>query len=157
MKATRLKHSFPIIMLSLLLSMSCSNKIGAQATNPDKSSTVTTFKNGIAKLWFGQTVSLDEKDMSLMFVKVTNDSRCPKGGECIQQGNVYIELKLEKNGKLVESFILSDLTTKSMKEIGNIIIKLNSVSPYPTINKTIEAQNYVLVLEKSKKIKQGNL
>ena len=151
MRDIYLKHAFSIVLLTCLLSWSCSNKTEAYRSGSDNSNTPITFKNGIAKLKFGQVGLLDAKDLSLAFTKVTNDSRCPKGLECIQQGHVLVELALKKEGKVIEIFILSDRVEESVKEIGDLVIKLKSVSPYPEFNKKIDVADYVLLLEKSKK------
>jgi len=146
---------FSIVAIILLFGMGCSSKTGANNSTPDTTKT-DTFKGAIAKMKFGSKIFLTEENVSIEFSKVTNDSRCPKGGECIHQGNVSVELTLEKKGEFVKKLTLSDLEQESTQEIGHVIIKLKSVSPYPEVNKKVEVQDYVIVLEKSKKINQGN-
>ncbi|MEO6172781.1 MAG: hypothetical protein ABIP02_06655, partial [Arenimonas sp.] len=50
--------------------------------------------------------------MSLDYVRVVSDSRCPAGTQCIWAGEVTIELKLH-SGSDQKSFNLTDRTTTS--------------------------------------------
>jgi hypothetical protein len=48
-------------------------------------------------LQVGKQTSLFNRDLTVQFVSVLNDSRCPKDVQCISAGNAKIRIKVRKN------------------------------------------------------------
>jgi hypothetical protein len=59
-----------------------------------------------AKLRVGETLRLRDANMSLTFVRVERDSRCPKGARCIRAGEavVVFSLREEDGGVSTHTF-----------------------------------------------------
>jgi hypothetical protein len=49
----------------------------------------------VVKIPLGETVRLD--DVAITFVKVIEDSRCPKNVTCIWQGRIIVQVAVRKN------------------------------------------------------------
>lgn len=54
---------------------------------------------GSIVLAVGQSVRVDGRDAVVRFVRVTEDSRCPQGVECVWAGRARVELELTADGQ----------------------------------------------------------
>ena len=108
-----------------------------------------------------------DKELQFQVIRVTDDSRCPKGARCVWAGKVTIEIELNHGGrkyklKLTPSHgvinaagIVSIPIGPADKEKKNVgafswkdsIYKLVSVSPYPVRS---EEEAYVFEITKIK-------
>jgi hypothetical protein len=118
---------------------------------------VTSPKIAI-KIALGETITIENH--LVKFVKVLEDSRCPKDVTCIWAGRarVQIEVGLEEDDSLIEELIfgqvkqgeskdLTIFTTENKKVIG-ITLK-----PYPTTENSGSEKEYQLLvsIEKNEK------
>jgi len=100
-------------------------------------------------LSIGQTARIASEGMSIKFVTVTSDSRCPKDVECIQAGVVTCETEITKDNVKTQLFL---------GEVGTMINNTPTlgydftfhVSPYPEAGKKITKGDYRLYLIVSK-------
>lgn len=95
---------------------------------------------------FGHKAVVQSEELELVFSSVVEDSRCPKGEQCISAGNGEIELSVTEPGK---SDVLIRLNTnEDPQEVstGNSNIKLLDLKPYPGKGKTGSPQDYVATL-----------
>lgn len=98
------------------------------------------------------SVQVKGEDLKLTFSTVMEDSRCPEGVNCIQEGQVRVMLALANGGK---SMALEFARTASQKGIvsrtlGHFNIQLSEVSPYPKNGEKIKPEAYKLKLAISK-------
>ncbi len=84
----------------------------------------------LASLKPGQSTRMDAS-ITLQYVRVISDSRCPVGTQCIWAGEATIELTLE-SGKEKQTFTLTDRANK--KNIAGIDIELVSIDRGHLIN-----------------------
>lgn len=101
-------------------------------------------------LTVGQTALISSEGLKLTFVKVTEDSRCPKGVECIQAGKVTCRVAVNYHGAQSSA----DMTVEgdpalSRGTLGDYRV-IYRVHPYPEAGKEIAASDYTLFLIISK-------
>ena len=106
----------------------------------------------VTKLNFGESVQF--KDISLKFVEVVQDSRCPKAVQCIWAGEVIVLVDVFKNGNKVEQKKLTINPTFSLKkQLGNLfsseVLSVSgfNVLPYPVSSNKIEVEDYYIQLD----------
>lgn len=111
-----------------------------------------TPKIGI-KVPLGMTVKL--KGISIKFIDVLEDSRCPKDVTCIWAGRAIVKAEVTANGKKEEKTLIFG-AVKPGEEANTVLytskeftIKGLTLNPYPTL-KTSEDTNYVLLIRQEK-------
>ena len=93
----------------------------------------------------GQTTVVAGTELTVTFVRVLEDNRCPMGALCIQTigaGNGQIELKV--TAKALAPATLKLNTTMEPKDgvVDVYRIQLTALSPIPQLGKTIREQDY---------------
>ena len=73
----------------------------------------------VVKIPLGETVRLD--DVALTFVKVLEDSRCPKNVTCIWQGRIIVQVAVKREGDLIQNKELLMGKTKNGEQ-GTMLI-----------------------------------
>jgi hypothetical protein len=148
MKRKTEKHAKCLFHLSVLVLVSLSMMlIGSACTRQPVGLTADLGQQ--VTLAPGQSVSINGEPLKLQFVKVVNESRCPKGAQCIWEGQVtcLAEITLKDMQK---SMVLTQLGgSPAEMDISGYKISF-TVDPYPELNKTIKAANYRLNLTISK-------
>ncbi len=117
-----------IVSVLLLLPIACS-----ETTDPELGE--------VFDLAFGQSTQIHNENLSIKFLEVAEDSRCPTSVECVWEGNAGILL-------LISQDTVSLNTTLEPKEIdiGSYVIELISVSPYPETTEPINKEDYTIEL-----------
>ena len=103
----------------------------------------------------GQEASTADGKLKIKFVSVPEDSRCPKGVNCIWAGNARVLLQVGKtNGKPVALELNTNprgATDGAGNGYGQYLIKLVEVAPYPVAEQTAGPRSYTVTLVVSKK------
>jgi hypothetical protein len=97
----------------------------------------------------GQGALVRIEGLRIGFDSVIEDSRCPKGVDCIWAGQGKIRIKLNKTNKKPASVELSTLEPGKVSYLG-YQISLVGLSPYPQAGGTINKKAYVATLAVSK-------
>jgi hypothetical protein len=97
----------------------------------------------------GQGALVRIEGLRIGFDSVIEDSRCPKGVDCIWAGQGKIRIKLSKTNKKPASVELSTQQPNSISYLG-YRITLVGLSPYPKAGGTINKKAYVATLVVSK-------
>ncbi len=94
----------------------------------------------------GQKAEIRESGLEITFNRVIEDSRCPKGVECVWAGNGKVEISIHSPGE--ESRIKEINTNLEPKEImaGKYKIRLLELQPYPEKNLQIPPEEYRIKL-----------
>lgn len=80
--------------------------------------------------------------LEVIFVSVSEDSRCPEGVECVWSGNAKIKIKLNKSKiKPATIELNTDAGSKSASYL-NFEVRLISLTPRPKQNETISPRDY---------------
>ncbi len=99
-----------------------------------------------------QTAS-EPENISVKFLNVTADSRCPSGVTCIWQGEATVVVNVAKNNQDMGHFSLaSGLGDKNATAQipGGYFLQLVKVEPYPTSGTKIQLDNYTATFTLSK-------
>jgi hypothetical protein len=103
----------------------------------------------------GQEVSTADGKLKIKFVSVAEDSRCPKGVNCIWAGNARVILQIGKSkgaaGKLELNTHPREAGDGTGGSYDQYLIKLVEVAPYPVAEQTIKPGSYTVTLNVSKK------
>lgn len=90
----------------------------------------------------------ENQGFTIKFDKVSSDSRCPKGVQCITAGKADIELTLGKDGAkqtVTLPFTLPN-GTSNVTEFNGHTIRVVGVSPFKFKDKEIKPEDYVVTL-----------
>lgn len=91
-------------------------------------------------LKYGETIIINN-DISITFVKVNNDSRCPINANCIWAGNAEINL-LVKTPNEEKSVVVNSSLKPNSFFVDKLLIELLEVNPYPNSNDHIKMEDY---------------
>jgi hypothetical protein len=100
------------------------------------------------ELRVGQSVSLYKRRLSIRFVAVADDSRCPSDVTCVWAGNARVQLQVS-NGRTSKTLTLNSNTTAPPPSDGSFkgyTLKLLSLNPYPRSNVRFARDRYVVKL-----------
>ena len=98
----------------------------------------------------GETAEIDSESLSIKFVEVIGDSRCPAGVECVWAGEAQCRLRFTYAGSLAEMVIVQPGGGASAKDYFiqyKIVFKLE---PYPQKGQQIAASDYKLLMTVTK-------
>lgn len=100
----------------------------------------------------GESASVAGEDLTVRFVGVINDSRCPEGAVCIWAGEVSCTLEIT-SGEIVNTKVLVQPGSAEppTTDFGDYRITYD-VQPYPQVGKQIAKEDYRLSLTISKKL-----
>lgn len=96
----------------------------------------------------GQQLKLDGVDFQVKFVGVPQDSRCPSDVNCVWAGNAEVVLSLSYS-KCTTNLTLNTHDgpqTKQEGRVGDFLVKLVKLDPYPRSDKKIAPNDYVATL-----------
>ncbi len=85
-------------------------------------------------------------DMTIKWLKVSEDSRCPKNTNCVWEGQAKVDLLI--NGDPVTLILRSGKPEKAQALVGEYIFTAESLNPYPQGDK-IDPVDYRLQLKVS--------
>ena len=89
----------------------------------------------------GERISISGADLSLRFVRVVEDSRCPASVQCIRAGNGRIELEARTGGE-VQFVHLNTFEGAKEVVVGGYRIRLNTLAPAPVASQPIPPNDY---------------
>ena len=123
----------------LILALSC--LLGA--TGCDEKSPVgpTVPLNEQFTLALGQMASLQDTSVTVQFLRVSGDSRCPADAVCIQGGDALVHIRAV-NGSTAEYELHTGDQSRAAATHRDIRIELVQLQPYPFSSRTIPADEY---------------
>lgn len=86
--------------------------------------------------------SADNGEISVTFEAVTEDSRCPRGVQCVWEGNASVRLTLE-SGDETEVVILGSALEPRQALFAGYTLGLRELTPHPVSEQPIERAAYV--------------
>ncbi|NOT47529.1 MAG: hypothetical protein HOP17_07235 [Acidobacteria bacterium] len=90
----------------------------------------------------GQQKTAKTGRVSVKFLAVTEDSRCPENARCIWAGVARVKIQVSKNGKTAEFELNTNQPDKSAVFEGQEI-KLTALTPYPKTSTPITPAGYI--------------
>jgi hypothetical protein len=99
------------------------------------------------ELSVGDTRAVQGSKVSVTFVRVVNDSRCPKGVTCVWEGDAAIELRVTPDGGEAETVQLH-ANPRTVKDVvlHGVRVTLERLEPYPEEGRAINSRDYRAVL-----------
>jgi hypothetical protein len=132
-----------LLVISLFLTMTACSR-------PD-ASLIPIKANTPFKLPVGKTARLENEDLSLQFIAVTADSRCPTGVECIWAGEAKCQLRITQKGNSQETVLTQSGSSASAVEslVPNYRMSFQ-LYPYPRAGEQIKSGDYFLSMTLTK-------
>ena len=94
----------------------------------------------------GQKAVIENTGLEIAFIRVLEDSRCPRGVECVWEGNGRVEISLNYRGSGNEFRELNTALDPKLTQIRNFRISLAQLQPYPEYGNEILPENYRISL-----------
>ena len=92
----------------------------------------------------GQEASIFSQQLTLKFLSVSEDSRCPQGTICMWEGNGKVNIEVTATGQT--SYVVELNTAMSLESEAtylNYYISLLDLRPYPSAESTIQQSEYI--------------
>jgi hypothetical protein len=127
----------------------------AIAPNPSGSQPATVVADQLDQpftLFLGQTVEISEAGLTITFVDVLEDSRCPGDVDCFWEGQATILLTIQKTDQPVGTLELTYRETHeelATKKVNNYTITLVNIAPDPVSTVVIQPADYQATLRVS--------
>ena len=94
------------------------------------------------ELAINQTALIQSEGLGVLFLNVTEDSRCPVDVTCIQSGKATIVLGLSRNDQSPEEMILSTSLEENEAPFDPYVVRLVGVEPAPISTLNIDISDY---------------
>jgi len=119
-------------MRTLFLTVVTILSIGATSVAFDRQETAKpeSIKSETFPLRAGNQKRVARGELTIKFVNVIEDSRCPVGVSCIQSGNARIQVKVTARGQTKTMELNTDKDPKGDK-LGTYAINLVKLAPLP--------------------------
>ena len=90
-------------------------------------------------LALGESAAIEGADITVTFLNLLAESRCPINAVCVSAGNAKIQLQFRNPRRLAEVNIPDQPRGEF---IGQIEIRLIDLAPYPEVGKQYEKSDY---------------
>lgn len=114
------KRSLLLPLLALLLCVACSK----QAT--------FTLNEPFNLLLDERAVYSSNRSTSVQFLRVKEDSRCPRFTNCVWEGQAVVVLAIGEDNPIELEFVLRPGGGQSSQRVGLLVYELQALSPYPS-------------------------
>jgi hypothetical protein len=131
--------------LSLFAAIACAGTGAAVGSNSAAETKAVTMDQDF-DLAPGQTAVVDGGGLTVTFVKVAEDSRCPTGVQCVWAGNGAVALEPSTQGTGKYAVTLNTTLTPHAVNAGAYEIRLVGLKPYPKQGSPIPPASYVATL-----------
>lgn len=127
------------VVVALLAVTGCSGPATIEAL-PDIDFTLTP----------GQTADVAGEDLSIRFVEVVSDSRCPKGATCIWAGEASCLIEVTSSGSTFSKVLTQPgAASPATDEFADYGVTFDLL-PYPEMGKVVKHDDYTLRMTVSK-------
>jgi hypothetical protein len=101
----------------------------------------------VVELKVGKSVHLSQEGITITFLELTQDSRCPIGAICVWQGDANPHFLVEAPPANPIHCILHTALDPKSATAGSVVLTLQQVSPYPIYDTPIDPSSYVVTIE----------
>jgi hypothetical protein len=95
----------------------------------------------------GEAAVVGDTGVSVQFVRVTGDSRCPADAVCIWGGDAIAHVRVLQSGVVTDGELHTGDSSRASVTHGGVRIALVQLQPYPFSSRTIEPGDYRATLE----------
>jgi hypothetical protein len=135
--------------VSLFVATLTSVASGAGSSEPKSVTLGESFE-----LEVGESARIETEALEIGFEDVSGDSRCPKGEQCVWEGDATVRVWLKKGSETKETLELHTATQKQSEQAEqsepnhlSYAVKLQRLDPYPTSGKPIQKGDYRATFE----------
>lgn len=143
-----MKYFIAISFIALLFGSCAEHAISGKCSqlNPKLWTETTTIS-----ITIGNSVCNNESGIA--FTKVVSDSRCPKGANCIWEGEIKIELHVFTGNDTLRTIEIGSKQNSAEVTVDekDYVITMKRVQPEPVAGEQINPREYVVMLEVSLK------
>ncbi|MEQ1757341.1 MAG: hypothetical protein ABL986_03410 [Vicinamibacterales bacterium] len=93
----------------------------------------------------GESVSVRDTSLTVTFLRVSGDSRCPADAICIQGGDAIVHVRVDASSAAEYELHTGDQARASVMHAG-FRITLTEVQPYPFSSRPIQPGDYRVTL-----------
>ena len=97
-------------------------------------------------LRIGEAMRLDGTELSLRFLEVQRDSRCPKGTACLVAGEAHVVVRAELGSQLTELLFKVPPDGGDTQSFDRFKVTVIALEPQTEAERRIEASDYVATL-----------
>lgn len=126
---------FKLSTLSFIL---CAASVGAGAQQRSA--------KGVFEIEQGRERKVKGTDLKIAFLEVTEDSRCPEGTTCVWAGNARVRMLVQNSQDQCAEFALNTNLVPGEFDFGDYKIRLQRLSPYPSIHAELKPTSYTAEL-----------
>jgi hypothetical protein len=95
----------------------------------------------------GEARHVPETDLTLTFVRLVADSRCPTGVTCIREGDASVLVRVDRPGSAAADLTLHTSGPGSRDGVvDDVLVTLIDVMPYPREDQTPRPEEYRVTL-----------
>ncbi len=134
-----------LFVASASVSLACAGSGAAVGSNNSSGTKVVAIDQDFG-LSQGETAAIDGGALTVNFVKVAEDSRCPTGVQCVWAGNGAASLTIAPSGASKFSVTLNTMLTPRTATASSYSVSLVGLEPYPKQGSTIPAASYIATL-----------
>jgi hypothetical protein len=99
----------------------------------------------------GARAQIEGTDLVVEFQRVSSDSRCPEGVQCIHAGDATVRLMVRGGGATGGPLDLHTHDEPKEAARGTYLVRLVTLRPYPRDGQTIRPSDYVATLRVSRR------
>jgi hypothetical protein len=122
-------------------------RAGGPRTNPSTPPRVPARLGEEVALAPGQTAEVEGERLAVVFLRVAEDSRCPRDVQCVRAGEARVELELRVDDR-VEGVLLATPVEPRSAALGPYRVHLVRLDPLPTRAGPPERYTATLRIEK---------
>ncbi|HSB36371.1 MAG TPA: hypothetical protein VLH41_05805 [Thermoanaerobaculia bacterium] len=97
-------------------------------------------------LKLGRQAAVPGEKLQIRFASVPQDSRCPKGEQCITAGKARVALEVSVGDAAPAAVDLETSEGSEEMDVGGFRVTLVGLEPYPVSGRQIRPQEYVATL-----------
>jgi len=127
------------LVLSLILTLAFGSLLPAEAQTKQR-----------INILVGKQKQASRSRLTIKFVSLIEDSRCPEGTNCIQAGNATIKVMVSKRGGESKTFELNTNLGPKGDTFEGYAINLVSLTPTPKDNIRINRNGYTAIFTVSR-------
>jgi hypothetical protein len=95
----------------------------------------------------GESARVEAEKLTITFDSVVADSRCPKGAQCIVEGDATIRITAVKGSRRTSHDLHTSKRAAQEASLEGFSVRLLRLDPYPIEGKAIDPRDYAATLQ----------
>ena len=107
-------------------------------------------------LHVGEAAKVDSEKLEIRCDEVVSDSRCPKGAQCIVEGDATVRITVQKGSARTSYELHTSERAGQDAGVDGLTIRLLRLDPYPVEGKAIDGRDYEATLQVTRGSSSGS-